>query len=247
MSGRLAIVGLGPGSPDLVTPAAATELAAAELLIGYQGYLDQIPASLSSALRQPYLLGEERQRGRRAAEAAAHGQHVALVSSGDPGVYGMAALALQELALIVGEGPPPEVVVVPGVTAATAAAALVGAPLNVDFACVSLSDALVPRSEIEARVQALAATDIALVLYNPASRKRHAPWAATVRIVQEYRPAATPAAAIRRAFRAGQAVELTEVGRLHELAVDMETVVIVGSSRTRRTGNWLLTLREDGM
>ncbi len=246
MSGRLAIVGLGPGSLDLLTPAAAAELAAAELLIGYQGYLDQIPATLSSAEREPYVLGEERQRAWRAAQAAVHGQRVALVSSGDPGIYGMAALALEELSAVVGEGSPPEVVVVPGVTAATAAAAVVGAPLNVDFACVSLSDALVPWREIEARVRALAATDIALVFYNPASRTRRTPWAATVRIVQECRAPATPVAAVRRASRSGQTVDLAEVERLHELAVDMETVVIVGSSRTRRTGNWLLTVREDG-
>ncbi len=244
MSGRLAIVGLGPGSLDLLTPAAAAELAEAELLVGYQGYLDQIPARLSSAARHPYLLGEERQRARRAAQAAVQGQRTVLVSSGDPGVYGMAALALDELLAVAGEGPLPEVVVVPGVTAASAAAALVGAPLNVDFACVSLSDALVPWSEIEARVRALAATDIALVFYNPASRTRRAPWVSAVRIVQECRAPATPAAAVRRAFRLGQTVELAEVGQLHELSVDMETVVIVGCSQTRRTGSWLLTLRD---
>ncbi len=244
MSGRLAVVGLGPGSLDLLTPAAAAELAGAELLVGYQGYLDQIPATMSSAARHPYLLGEERQRARRAAEAAVRGQRAVLVSSGDPGVYGMAALALDELAAVAGEGPLPEVIVVPGVTAASAAAALVGAPLNVDFACVSLSDALVPWSEIEARVRVLAATDIALVFYNPASRTRRAPWVSAVRIVQECRAPATPAAAVRRAFRSGQTVDLAEVGRLHELSVDMETVVIIGCSRTGRTGNWLLTRRD---
>lgn len=245
MSGRLAIVGLGPGSLDLLTPAAATELAGAELLVGYRGYLDQIPPRLSSAAREPYLLGEERRRARRAAKAAADGRRVALVSSGDPGVYGMAALALDELAAIVGEGPLPEVVVVPGVTAATAAAALVGAPLNVDFACVSLSDALVPMSEIEARVRALAATDIALVFYNPAGRTRHDAWASTIRILQDCRAPGIPAAAVRRAFRPGQTIDLTDVGRLHALTVDMETVVIVGSGRTRRMGSWLLTLRDE--
>jgi len=244
VSGRLAIVGLGPGSADLLTPAAVTELADAELLVGYRGYLEQIPPAMSTASRQPYLLGQERQRARHAAQAAVDGRRAVLVSSGDPGIYGMAAMALDELLAVAGEGPLPEVVVVPGVTAATAAAALVGAPLNVDFACVSLSDALVPWSEIEARLRALAATDIALVFYNPASRSRRAPWVSAVRIVQECRAPATPAAAVRRAFRSDQTVELADVGQLHELSVDMETVVIVGCSRTRRAGSWLLTLRD---
>src|SRR2546430_4394980 len=95
--GRLAIVGLGPGSPELLTQAALSELAAAELLIGYRGYLDQVPADLTAAARETYELGEERARARRAVEAASRGQKVALVSGGDAGVYGIAPLALEEI------------------------------------------------------------------------------------------------------------------------------------------------------
>ncbi|HLH69315.1 MAG TPA: precorrin-3B C(17)-methyltransferase [Candidatus Dormibacteraeota bacterium] len=243
MSGRLAIVGLGPGSPDLLTTAAAAELASADLLIGYRRYLEWVPTRLAQGTREPYELGQERLRARRAVEAAVAGLHVALVSGGDPGVYGIAALALEEAA-IAGHGL--EVRVVPGVTAATAAAALVGAPLAVDFACLSLSDQLLPTEELEARTQALAAADIVLVLYNPAGQSRRAPWEMAVDHLQRRRPATTPVAAIRRAFRPGQEVHLSEVGHLHELPVDMETVVIVGSSRTRRLGDWLVTLRDWG-
>jgi precorrin-3B C17-methyltransferase len=240
--GRLAIVGLGPGSLELLTAAAAAELAAADVLIGYAAYLDQIPASASAARREPYALGEERPRARRAAIAAGDGARVALVSGGDPGVYGMASLALDEVAK---PGRTPEVVVVPGVTAATAAAALVGAPLAVDFACLSLSDLLGPRAELEAKVAALAAADIALALYNPASRTRREPWEMAVRALRAHRPPGTPVAAVRRAFRPGQEVHLTDLAEIDELPVDMETVVVVGSSRTQRRGEWLLTLRNE--
>lgn len=241
--GRLAIVGLGPGSPDLLTAAAAAELSSAEILIGYCGYLEQIPPDASPARREPYALGEERQRARHAAAAAADGARVALVSSGDPGIYGMASLALHELAGITGNRDQPEVAVVPGVTAASAAAALVGAPLAVDFACVSLSDLLVPAAEVEAKIEALARADIVLALYNPASRTRHKPWENAVRTLQAARPGATPVALVRRAFRDGQEVRLAELQEVDRIPVDMETIVIVGSSRTRRHGDWLLTLR----
>jgi precorrin-3B C17-methyltransferase len=241
--GRLAVVGLGPGSPDQLTGAASAALRGADLVVGYRGYVDPIPSELTSAVREGYALGQERPRARRAAEAAAGGAQVALVSGGDPGVYGMAALALDEVAELGAGGP--EAIVVPGVTAALAAAALLGAPLAVDFACLSLSDLLLPWPELEAKVEALAAADIVLVLYNPASPTRRRPWHAAVASVQRHRPAATPAAAVRRAYRPGQSVRLCDVGCLHTLEVDMETVVVVGSSRTRRRGDWLLTLREE--
>lgn len=245
MSGRLAVVGIGPGSPDQLTQAAVKELAAAEVLVGYRAYLDQLPVALAPGRREPYELGDERERARRAVAAAAEGARVALVSSGDAGIYGMASLAIDE-AVVLGEAAPP-LVVVPGVTAATAAAALLGAPLAVDFACLSLSDLLVPRAELLAKVEALAATDIVLVLYNPASCTRREPWEAAVASLQRHRAADSPVASVRRAYREGQQVEVCEVGRIGELAVDMETVVIVGSSRTRRDDGWLYTLRDEAV
>lgn len=243
MSGRLAVVGLGPGAPDQLTAAAAAELARADLLLGYRGYLEQVPPGLAGCLRQTFELGEERERARKAVEEAAAGRRVVLVSGGDPGVYGMAALAIDEAARF-GDAAP-EVVVLPGVTAATAAAALVGAPLAVDFACLSLSDLLVPWPELERRLEALCAADVALVLYNPASRTRRGPWEAAVRCLRRHRPPETPVAAVRRAYREGQSVRLADVGSLAEVDVDMETVVIVGSSRTARRGDRLVTLREE--
>jgi len=243
MRGRLAVVGIGPGSSDQLTQAAAKELATAAVLVGYRSYLDQLPEALAPGRREPYELGEERLRARRAAAEAAEGSRVALVSSGDAGIYGMAALAVDET-IALGEAAAP-LVVVPGLTAGVAAAALVGAPLAVDFACLSLSDVLLPRAELLAKVEALAAVDIVLALYNPASRTRLDPWKAAVTALQRHRAAGTPVAAVRRAYREGQAVELSDVGGMGGLEVDMETVVIVGSSRTRRHGSWLYTLRDE--
>lgn len=243
MSGRLAVVGTGPGAPDQLTGAAVEELAAAEVLIGYRAYLDRLPGSVAPGRREASGLGGERERARRAVSEAAAGARVALVSGGDAGIYGMAALALDEAAELAQAAPP--VVVVPGVTAASAAGALLGAPLAVDFACLSLSDLLVPRAEVLGKVEALAAVDIALVLYNPAGRERRQPWMAAVSALQRHRPPATPVAAVRRAYREGQAIEVSEVGRMAALEVDMETVVVVGSSRTRRVGSWLYTLRDE--
>jgi precorrin-3B C17-methyltransferase len=242
VSGRLAVVGIGPGSSDQLTRAAESELAAAEIVIGYRAYLDQLPVELAPGRREPYELGEERERAHRAVAAAADGARVALVSSGDAGIYGMAPLAIDEAASL-GDAAP-ELVVLPGVTAATAAGAILGAPLAVDFACLSLSDLLLPRGELLAKVEALAATDIVLALYNPASRTRREPWEATVAALQRHRPTTTPVAAVRCAYRDGQQVEVCDMGGLGELAVDMETTVVVGSSRTRRHGNWLYTVRD---
>jgi precorrin-3B C17-methyltransferase len=239
------VVGLGPGSPDQLTRAAAAELAAAEVLIGYRGYLDLLPVGLAPGRRQPSGLGEERRRARRAVAEAAAGARVALVSSGDPGIYGMASLAVDE-AVALGEAAP-DLAVLPGVTAASAAGALVGAPLGVDFACLSLSDLLVPRAELLERVEALAAVDIVLALYNPASRSRREPWEAAIASLRRHRRAGTPVAAVRRAWREGQEVRLSDVEHLDGLPVDMETVVVVGSRRTRRHGRWLYTLRDEGV
>ncbi len=242
MSGRLAVVGIGPGATDLLTRAAEAELAAAELVIGYAAYLDRLPGLLAPGRRERYGIGEEAARARRAVEAAARGARVALVSSGDAGIYGMAALAI-DTALALGDAAP-EIVIVPGLTAASAAGALLGAPLAVDFACLSLSDLLLPRAELLGKLEALAAIDIVLVFYNPASRSRRGPWEAALAALARHRPPATPAAAVRRAYRVGQTVEITDVAGLPALEIDMETVVIVGSTRTRCRGGWLYTMRD---
>lgn len=244
MSGRLAIVGIGPGDREHLTPAAATEIANAEVLIGYRAYIELIAPSLRPARVEAFGIGQERQRARRAVAAALNGELVALISSGDAGIYGMAALALNELPGLAEGRTLPETRVVPGVTAASAAAALLGAPLALDFACLSLSDLLVPWDELQARVRALVAADVVLAIYNPRSPSRTRPWQYAVTTIRGARRADTPVGVVRRAMREGQSVALTDVAGLSQAEVDMETVVIVGSSRTRRSGDFLLTLRD---
>lgn len=246
MSGRLTIVGIGPGVGDHLTRAAAEELAGADVLLGYRAYLEMLKSEELQARVEVFEIGQEVARARRAALLALSGERVALVSSGDPGIYGMAALALSELDSLAEGQPLPETKVVPGVTAASAAAALLGAPLAMDFACLSLSDRLVPWPELEARIRSLVAVDVVLAIYNPRSGSRIRPWQVAVGEIAKARPPVTPVGVVRRAMREGQAIMLTDVARLGEIEVDMETCVIVGSSRTRRVGDWMVTLRDWG-
>ncbi|MDQ3989370.1 MAG: precorrin-3B C(17)-methyltransferase, partial [Actinomycetota bacterium] len=174
MTGQLAIVGLGPGGPAHRTRAAEDAVRAAEIVVGYRSYLAQCTDLTGShQVLVPGAMGAEQQRAVDAVQAAADGHRVALVSSGDAGIYGMAALALCAVAGLVAERRP-AVHVVPGVTAATAAGALLGAPLARDFACLTLSDILAPWEAVEARVRSVAASDLVLALYNPRSASR--PW-----------------------------------------------------------------------
>ena len=245
MTGRLAIVGLGPGAPGQLTLAALGELKAADVIVGYSAYLDRLSSLQLGARMEGYPLGEEVDRAQRAVELAAGGASVVLVSSGDAGVYGMAPLALQAAhRLTDGEAFGFQVEVIAGVSAAQAAAAVLGSPLALDYAALSLSDRLIPWRELSAKLAALARCDIALALYNPASRTRLRPWKRAVQLIQRHRDPLTPAAVVHQASHPEQTVRLATVAELHEFVVDMNSIVIVGSRRTRQLGQWLVTLRD---
>jgi precorrin-3B C17-methyltransferase len=164
------------------------------------------------------------------------------VSSGDAGIYGMAALALTTAAALPAPRRP-AVRVVPGVTAAAAAGALLGAPLARDFACISLSDLLTPWAAVKARLRAVASADLVLALYNPRSTGR--PWqlGRARDVLAEHRPNDTPVGLVTDAGRDGERVELTTLAELEPSRAGMRTVVIVGSSQTTRIGDWLVTAR----
>jgi len=239
--GRLAVVGLGPGGPEHRTPAAEGAVRGADVVVGYGPYVDQCADLLVPAqevVRSP--IGDEVVRAKQALAEAAGGRRVALVCSGDAGVYAMASIALE---LAAEEAPGLGVEVVPGVPAAVAAAALLGAPLGHDHAVISLSDLLTPWAAIEERLHAAAAADVAVALYNPRSRGR--PWQldAAVSILLERRPASTPVGVVTDAARPGQAVWLTTLGALDTGMVGMTTCVIVGSSSTRVVGGRMVTPR----
>lgn len=244
MTGRLSIVGLGPGGPAHRTRAAEDAVRDAQVVVGYRSYLAQC-GDLTGEHQTlvPGGMGAERQRAADAVAAAVDGFRVALVSSGDAGVYGMASLALAAAAeLPLGERP--AVDVVPGVTAATAAAALLGAPLARDFACLTLSDLLAPWETVETRLRALAATDLALALYNPRSSGR--PWQLrrACEVLREHRPGDTPVGLVTDAGRDGERLAMSTLDTVDVTQAGMRTVVIVGCAATVRLHDWLVTARE---
>jgi cobalt-precorrin 5A hydrolase/precorrin-3B C17-methyltransferase len=236
--GRLVLVGLGPGARDLLTPRAAAELRRASVVVGLDQYVEQIRDLLRPGTRVLASgLGTEEQRATTAVDEARHGHAVALVSSGDAGVYAMASPVLG----LAGEDI--EVVAVPGVTAGLAAAALLGAPLGHDHALISLSDLHTPWEAIERRVRAAAEGDFVAVFYNPRSRGRDWQLRAALDILARHRPADAPAGVVRNAARPGQRITLTTLGKLDAADADMLSVVIVGCSATRMVAGRMVTPR----
>ena len=241
--GVLTVVGLGPGTPAWRTPAVDHAIRDATHLVGYRGYLDMAPAS-AGQIRHDHALGEETERVDQALALAAGGARVALVCSGDPGVYAMAALVFERLET--GEDPGwrrSEIVVLPGVSAMHGAAALAGAPLGHDFCAVSLSDLLTPWAVIERRLRAAADGDLVVALYNPASNRRRRGLARAIEILAGRRPPETPVVVARAVGRDGQSVTITCLRDLDQTTVDMMTLLIVGSTATRVTGGRVYTPR----
>ncbi|MCO1594927.1 precorrin-3B C(17)-methyltransferase [Micromonospora sp. RHAY321] len=236
--GRLAVVGLGPGAADLRTPRAVAELRRAAVVVGLDQYLDQVRDLLRPGTRVLSSgLGAEEARARAAVAEAAAGRAVALVGSGDAGVYAMASPALEYADERI------DVVGVPGVTAALAAGALLGAPLGHDHAYVSLSDLHTPWEVIERRVTAAAEGDFVTLFYNPRSRNRDWQLGAALTILAEHRPADTPVGVVRNASRPDERVHLATLATVDPALVDMYSVVVVGSSDTRLVAGRMVTPR----
>lgn len=232
MSGRLTIIGLGPGDDRTLTPEAREALAEAEVLYGYGPYLDRVPPRDGQA-RHATGNRVEGDRAQDALRHAASGAQVAMVSGGDPGVFAMAAAVCGEI----DSGPEAwralDLVVVPGITAMLAVAARAGAPLGHDFCAISLSDNLKPWDLIEKRLDATASAGFVIALYNPVSKAR--PWQlgqAFARL-SRHLPPATPVVFGRAVGRADEAVTVTTLDKAAEAKADMATLVIVGSPETR--------------
>ncbi|MFJ5732250.1 precorrin-3B C(17)-methyltransferase [Streptomyces paradoxus] len=236
--GRLAVVGLGPGARDLLTPRAQAELRRASVLVGLDQYVDQIRDLLRPGTRiLESGLGAEEERARTAVEEARKGQAVALIGSGDAGVYAMASPALAEASDDI------DVVGVPGVTAALAAGAILGAPLGHDHVSISLSDLHTPWEVIERRVRAAAEADIVVTFYNPRSRGRDWQLPKALGILAEHRTPQTPVGVVRNASRPDESSRLTTLGALDPATVDMMTVVTVGNTATRDIAGRMVTPR----
>ncbi len=236
--GRLALVSLGPGDDALVPPLAREALAASELVVGLDQYVDRVRHLLrpgTRVLTPP--LGNEIKRAELALEEARAGGSAALVSSGDVGVYAVASPVLELADESV------DVVVVPGVTASQAAASLLGSPLGHDHCSISLSDLLTPWEVIERRVEAAALGDFVVSLYNPRSKGRDWQLGKVREILLRHRPPDTPVGVVRDAYRPTQHVAITDLASLRPEGVDMLTIVVVGSSQTRVVAGRMVTPR----
>lgn len=250
--GRLAVIGLGPGAADLMVPAVKAELARANDVLGYETYVRMAGPFRADQVLHCTDNREEMQRARHAFELAAQGRSVVVVSSGDPGVFAMAAAVLEALH----ESSDAawhnvDLEILPGVSASLATAAQAGAPLGHDFCVLSLSDNLKPWSIIEKRLDLAAQADLALAFYNPISRSR--PWqlGRALEIVSQHREPGTPVVLGRDIGRPGQTLRVTTLGQLGVDQVDMRTMVLIGSSTTRvfpRLGGstWVYTPRSYG-
>jgi cobalt-precorrin 5A hydrolase / precorrin-3B C17-methyltransferase len=237
--GRLALIGLGPGARDLMAPRAVDELRRASVVVGLDQYVDQVADLIQPGAQvMASSLGEEEQRAGVAVSEALAGRAVALIGSGDVGIYAMAspALGLADERI--------EVVGVPGVTAALAAGAVLGAPLGHDHAIVSLSDLHTEWAVIERRVRAVAEADLVTCFYNPVSRTRNWQLGRALAILAEHRPPETPVGWVRDASKPGQYSGIATLAQFDPAQADMHTLVVVGSSRTTVVAGRMVTPRE---
>ena len=232
MSGRLAVVGLGPGDPRYLTPDAEAALGDAEALYGYGPYLDRVPARAHQS-RHPSDNREEGARALAALRHAAEGARVAVVSGGDPGVFAMAAAICEQIE----QGPESwrvlDVVFIPGVTAMLAVAARIGAPLGHDFCALSLSDNLKPWDLVERRLDAAASAGFVIALYNPLSRSRPWQFGNAMERLRRHLPETTPVVFGRAVGRPNEHVSVASLAEADATPADMATLVIVGTRETR--------------
>lgn len=236
---ELFVVGIGPGDWRETTPRAAAVLEAADAIVGYALYIDMIRDRFPGKAFHATAMRGETERCRLALELARAGNRVAVVCGGDAGVYGMAGLILE----LRGGDESVRVEVVPGLTAATAGAALLGAPLGHDFAVVSLSDLLTPWETIEKRLDCAAAGDFCLALYNPGSRKRRDHLKRACDVLLRHAGADTVCGVARNVARAGEQARVMTLAQLREYEADMFDVVFIGNSTTRAIDGKMVTPR----
>jgi len=234
------VVGIGPGGKLDRTHRAEQAIAASQVVAGYARYLEQISDLTAGKELISSGMTQEAVRCARALERAAAGATVALVSSGDAGVYGMAGLALEMAAEA---GQEIRIEIVPGVSAANAAAACLGAPLMLDFAVISLSDLLVPWPVIRRRLEAVAGADLVAALYNPRSKKRTRQLEGAAAIFSAHRPASTPVGIVTAAGSEEERTVLTTLERFLEHEIGMRSVVIIGNRSSKALRGWFVTPR----
>ena len=236
---KLWIIGLGPGGGEDLTGKARKALAESDVIVGYTVYIDLIRAEFGHKELLTTPMRKEQERCEMALALADTGKTVAMVCSGDPGVYGMAGLCYE----LSPKWPEVELSVIPGITAACGGAAVLGAPLMHDFCLISLSDLMTPWEKIEKRLRAAAEADFVLCIYNPSSHKRKDYLARACAILLEVKSPDTPCGYVREIGRDGEAATVLTLGQLKDAQVDMFTTVFVGNSQTKVINGKLVTPR----
>ena len=236
---KIYVTGLGPGAEDQMTIRARKVLERCPVIIGYTVYIDLIRDLFPGKIFLTTPMRREADRCRMAFEEAEKGQDVALVCSGDAGIYGMAGLICE----IGKEYPETEIEIVPGLTAASAGAALLGAPLMHDFAVISLSDLLTPWETIEKRLRAAAAADFVICLYNPSSKKRADYLNRACRIILEYRDGTNVCGIAKNIGREGESVQILTLNQLKDARAAMFSTVFIGNSQTVELNGRMVTPR----
>lgn len=228
-SGILSIVGTGPGAQDYIIPAAAKVILQADIIIGYKTYLDLIGELISGKEIISSQMMQEVDRVNKGLKLAESGKKVVLISGGDPGIYAMAGLAFE---VARAQESSVEIAVVAGIAALNSCAERLGAPLMHDFATISLSDLLTPWELIEKRLQAVAAADFVIVIYNPKSKKRDWQLGRALEIISKHRELSTPIGYVKAATRENEEINITTLEHFDPETVDMQTTVIIGNSKT---------------
>ncbi len=236
---KIYVVGLGPGGRDDMTLRAVRAIEQAQVVVGYTYYIELISDMLADKEVFTSSMTKETERCKKALEYALGGKTVAMVSSGDAGVYGMAGLMYE----VCKEHPEIEIEVAPGVTAACSGGAVVGAPLTHDFAVISLSDRLTPWEVIEKRIRAASAADFAICIYNPSSTKRAGYLEAACGYMLEYKSPDTPCACVENIGRKGERYAIYRLGELGGVMTNMFTTVFVGNSETKIINGRMITPR----
>jgi cobalt-precorrin 5A hydrolase / precorrin-3B C17-methyltransferase len=242
-AGRIYVVGIGPGALEHLTPCAERAIRASDIIVGYRTYVNLIRDVIGDKVVSVTGMTQEVERCTRAIDLALTGKTVAVISGGDPGIYGMAGLVFELLRKRDTGLPLPCVEVIPGITALSACAARLGAPIMHDFASISLSDRLTPWTLIEKRLDAAALADLVIILYNPRSKGRAGHITRAREIILRHRPAETPVGTVKGAMRDDERITLTTLGAMPIHDMDMETTVIIGNSETYTWQNRMITPR----
>ncbi|HCG90675.1 MAG TPA: precorrin-3B C(17)-methyltransferase [Dehalococcoidia bacterium] len=231
-SGTIYLMGIGPGDPELLTMQARKILTEVDYVVGYSLYVNQVSELTNNAILEHWAIGEELERAKRVIDLSADGNKVAMVSSGDIGIYGMSGPIFNILSDMQWNGKTPQVIVIPGISALQSASALLGSPLMQDFCTISLSDLLTDWPDIQNRITTASEGDFVVVFYNPKSKKRHWQLEAAFDSLKKCRPLDTPVGLVKNAFREDQEVVLVTLSTVMNVyhQIDMFTTVVVGNS-----------------